>query len=66
MYFLPCQKKIYGSIGSESGFGYTSIMCYIGKLYKVESEADETGLTIEERKERRICKSYLVILKFEK
>lgn len=44
----------------------TQALCYIGKLYKVESEADEAGLSIEERKEKRIRGSYPVILEFEK
>lgn len=44
----------------------TQALCHIGKLYKVESEADEAGLSIEERKEKRIRESYPVILEFEK
>ena len=44
----------------------TQALCHIGKLYKVESEADEAGLSIEERKEKRIRESYSVILEFEK
>lgn len=38
----------------------------IGKLYKIESEANEAGLTAEERKEKRISESYPLILEFEK
>lgn len=44
----------------------TQALCHIGKLYKVESEADETGLSIEERKEKRIRESYPVIREFER
>lgn len=44
----------------------TQALYHIGKLYKVESEADEAGLSIEERKEKRIRESYPVILEFEK
>ena len=44
----------------------TQALCYIGKLYKVESEAGEAGLSVEERKEKRIHESYPVILEFEK
>ena len=38
-----------------------SVICYIGKLYRVESE-----LSIEERKEKRTSESYPVIVNFEK
>ena len=44
----------------------TQALCYIGNLYKVESEADEAELSAEERKEKRISESYPVILDFEK
>ena len=44
----------------------TQALCHIGKLYKVESEANEAGLSIEERKEKRIRESYPVILEFER
>ena len=44
----------------------TQALCHIGKLYKIESEADEAGLSIEERKEKRIWESYPVILEFER
>lgn len=44
----------------------TQALCYIGRLYKIESEADEAGISIEERKEKRIRESYPVILEFEK
>ena len=44
----------------------TQALCHIGKLYKVESEADEAGFSIEERKEKRIRESYPVILEFER
>ena len=39
---------------------------YIGKLYKIESEANDAGLTSEERKEKRISEAYPLILEFEK
>lgn len=44
----------------------TQALYHIGKLYKVESEADEAGLSMEERREKRIRESYLVILEFER
>lgn len=44
----------------------TQALCHIGKLYKVESEADEAGLSIEEPKEKCIRESYPVILEFER
>lgn len=44
----------------------TQAIHYIGKLYKIESEANEAGLTAEERKEKRISESYPLILEFEK
>ena len=44
----------------------TQAIHYIGKLYKIESEANEAGFTAEERKEKRISESYPLILEFEK
>ena len=44
----------------------TPAIHYIGRLYKVESDAGEAGLTAEERKEKRIHESYPLILEFEK
>ena len=44
----------------------TQAIHYVGKLYKIESEANEAGLTAEERKEKRISESYPLILEFEK
>ena len=44
----------------------TQVLCHIGRLYKVESEADEAGLSIEERKEKSIRVAYLVIQEFER
>lgn len=44
----------------------TVAIVYISKLYKVESEADEAKLTVEQRKEKRVKESYPVILVFEK
>ena len=44
----------------------TEAICYIRKLYKVESDADEAGLTPEQRKEQRLRISYPTILVFEK
>ena len=37
---------------------------FIGKLYKIESEADDAGLTAEERREKRISEAYPMILEF--
>ena len=44
----------------------TQALYYIGRLYKVESEADEAVLSIEERKEKRLRESYPTIIEFEK
>ena len=44
----------------------TQAIHYIGKLYKVESDANDAGLTIEERKEKRISEAYPLIVEFEK
>ena len=44
----------------------TQAIHYIRKLYKVESDANDAGLTTEERKEKRINESYPLILEFEK
>ena len=44
----------------------TEAIVYIKKLYKVESEADEQGLTPEQRCEKRKAEAYPVILEFEK
>lgn len=44
----------------------TQAIHYIGKLYKIESDANDAGLTTEERKEKRIHESYPLILEFEK
>ena len=44
----------------------TQALYHIGKLYKVESEVDEAGLSMEERREKRIQESYPVILEFER
>lgn len=44
----------------------TEGICYIRKLYKVESDADEAGLTPDERKEHRLKESYPVLQTFEK
>lgn len=39
---------------------------YIGRLYQVESEADDAGLTPEQRCEKRTKEAYPVIQRFEK
>ena len=44
----------------------TQAVCYIRKLYKVESEAEEAGLTAEQRKDLRLKDAYPVIQEFEK
>ena len=44
----------------------TQAIHYIGKLYRIESDANDAGLTTEERKEKRIHESYPLILEFEK
>jgi transposase len=44
----------------------TQAIVMIGKLYKIEAEADEQGLDYEQRREKRQRESYPVILLFEK
>ena len=44
----------------------TQAICYIRKLYKVESDGDESGLDANGRKELRLKESYPVIQVFEK
>lgn len=44
----------------------TEAIVYIKRLYRVESEADEQGLSPEQRCEKRKAESYPVILEFEK
>ncbi len=44
----------------------TEAICYIRKLYKVEEEADNAGLTTEQRCGKRQQESYPIILTFEK
>ncbi|MCD7708661.1 MAG: IS66 family transposase [Clostridiales bacterium] len=43
----------------------TTALLYIGKLYKVEAEADESGLTAGQRKDKRMSESYPVLRDFE-
>ncbi len=52
--------------GKENRTLATQAIHYIGRLYKVESDAGEAGLTAEERKEKRIREAYPLILEFEK
>lgn len=40
-------------------------MCFIRKIYKVESDADKAGLNADERKEQRLKISYPTIRLFE-
>ncbi len=44
----------------------TQGLLYISKLYHIESLADETKLSAEERKEKRKSESYPIICEFEK
>ena len=43
----------------------TEAMCFIRKIYKVESDADKAGLNADERKEQRLKISYPTIRLFE-
>ena len=49
-----------GCLGGEQGSGHTG-----DTLILVNSDADETGLTAEERKEKRISEAFPMILEFE-
>ena len=43
----------------------TEALCFIRKIYKVESDADKAGLNADERKEQRLKISYQTIRLFE-
>lgn len=43
----------------------TEALCFISKIYKVESDADKAGLNADERKEQRLKISYPTIRLFE-
>lgn len=43
----------------------TEALCFIRKIYKVESDADKAGLNADERKEQRLKISYPTIRLFE-
>ena len=43
----------------------TEALCFIRKIYKVESDADKAGLSADERKEQRLKISYPTIRLFE-
>ncbi len=64
--YWPHARRKFTEALDENKALATQALCHIGKLYKVESEADEAGLSIEERKEKRIRESYPVILEFER
>lgn len=59
-------RRKYTEALEENARLATEAIVYIKKLYKVESEADEQGLTPEQRCEKRKQESYPVILEFEK
>ena len=59
------RRKFIEALDTDKRHG-TEAIVYISKLYKVESDADETGLTVEQRKEKRVKESYPVIRVFEK
>lgn len=56
--FIEAQKE-NNRLASEG-------LVFITKLYKIEKEADEKGLTIEQRKDLRMKEAYPVLRTFEK
>lgn len=59
-----CEEIVTEALGEHITL-VTQALCHIGKLYKVKYEADESGISIEEGKEKCIQESYPVILEFE-
>lgn len=59
-------RRKYTEALDENARLATEAIVYIKKLYKVESEADEQGLTPEQRCEKRKKESYPVIREFER
>lgn len=50
---------------NENNRRATEALCFIRKIYKVESDADKAGLNADERKEQRLKISYPTIRLFE-
>lgn len=64
--YLTHARKKFTEVLDENIALATQALCHINKLYKVESEADKFGLSIEECKEKCIRESYPVIPEFER
>lgn len=60
-----CEVKVTEALDENMALT-TQVLCHISKLYKVESEVDKSGISIEEDKEKCIQESHPVILIFEK
>ena len=59
------RRKFVEALDENKKYASEAIV-YIGKLYKIEEEMREAGLTPEEIKERRQKESYPIIQEFEK
>ena len=58
------RRKFVDALDENSRLA-TEALCFIRKIYKVESDADEAGLNADERKEQRLKTSYPTIQLFE-
>lgn len=58
------RRKFVDALDENSRLA-TEALCFIRKIYKVESDADEAGLSADERKEQRLKTSYPAIQLFE-
>ena len=63
--WVHVRRKFVDSLKEDERFAMEGIL-FIRKMYKVESDADDKGLSAEERKEQRRKISYPTILMFEK
>lgn len=59
------RRKFVDAIDEDERHASEAVL-YIGKLYKVEEDADNAGLTADERKELRLKISYPTLKTFEK
>ena len=58
------RRKFVDALNEDNRLA-TEALCFIRKIYKVESDADKTGLNADERKEQRLKISYPTIRLFE-
>lgn len=58
------RRKFVDALNEDNRLA-TEALCFIRKIYKVESDADKAGLNADERKEQRLKISYPTIRLFE-